>query len=505
MKIKFCIVSSFVILLALANLGFQDFEQIPKVWDLERISSMHLPFPDSSVAIQPVSEEYYYKLPQRVAYKSYPFYMPGREPKGYFEQLRQLPPEIIFDAAGIKTESDWLRAGEIIYDMPEVYEPIDSAYLAALPELAKHWTKFIPTTPDGIIPFLSIVVREKGRIELGSRTCGMCHTKLMPDGSLLKGGQGNFQFTRYLVSLLRVQRDFQKVPDSVIKVRSKAFNRLLFEAPWIHHESQDRLKKLTIEEWLNSFGTPQGVFHRPGTGLGYPVSAPDLFNLKERKYFDRTGHLMQRDIGDLMRYATFNQSADKLDDLHGFTSFNRSADPQKGNVTRFSDEQLYALAKYLYSLKTPKNPVLYPERLLKRGEAIFKEEGCIDCHRPPLYSNNKLTPADGFEPPADHFDKYDITNIAVGTDPSLTLYTRRGSGYYKIPSLIGAWNRTAFLHGGYLANLEDMFDSTRFSPDYVPTGYSPPWSAHMAIKGHRFGTGLDKKDKAALIAFVKSL
>ena len=93
----------------------------------------------------------------------------------------------------------------------------------------------------------------------------------------------------------------------------------------------------------------------------------------------------------------------------------------------------------------------------------------------------------------------------VGTDPGLTLYTRRGTGYYKIPSLIGAWNRTAFLHGGYLANLEDMFDSTRFNEDYIPTGYKPPWAQHMAVKGHPFGTTLNKEDKAALLAFIRSL
>ena len=107
--------------------------------------------------------------------------MPG-EPKGYFDFLRQQQPEIIFNAANIKTEEDWIRAGEIVYDLPEVYEPIDSAYIAALPELAKLWSTFIPTTKDGTIPFLSIVVRQKGKIELGSRSCGMCHTKVMPDG-----------------------------------------------------------------------------------------------------------------------------------------------------------------------------------------------------------------------------------------------------------------------------------------------------------------------------------
>ncbi|HTE33349.1 MAG TPA: hypothetical protein VK666_23370, partial [Chryseolinea sp.] len=109
------------------------------------------------------------------------------------------------------------------------------------------------------------------------------------------------------------------------------------------------------------------------------------------------------------------------------------------------------------------------------------------------------------EPPASHLRQYDIFNISVGTDPGLSLYTRRGTGYYKVPSLIGAWNRTAFLHGGYLANLEDMFDSKRLNADYVPTLYRPYWVDRMAVVGHPFGTELSEQDKSALIAFVKSL
>ena len=505
MKTRVCIVLSGITLSVTLIMGFRDFEEIPKVWDVAKLRSMFLPLPDSSMILNPVSEEYYYQIPERVAYKTYPFYMPGREPEGYYDWLRQQQPEIIFNAADMKSDADWIKAGEAIYDMPEVYEVIDTTYLKTLPALERHWRKFIPITKDGIIPFLSVVVREKGRIELGSRTCGMCHTKLMPDGNLLKGGQGNFQFTTYLASLLQVQRDLKKASDSVISLRTKAFNKLLFEAPWIKNESQERMNKLSVDDWLNSFSTPPGVFHRQGTGLGIPTSAPDLFNMSKRKYLDHTGHLLQRDIGDLMRYATLNQSADKLNEFNGFTPFTRPADPRKGNVTRFSDDQLFALAKYIYSLSSPKNPTVYSKNLLKKGQSIFIEQGCVTCHTPPLYSNNKLTPVDGFEPPASHLRQYDIFNISVGTDPGLSLYTRRGTGYYKVPSLIGAWNRTAFLHGGYLANLEDMFDSKRLNADYVPTLYRPYWVDRMAVVGHPFGTELSEQDKSALIAFVKSL
>jgi len=431
--------------------------------------------------------------------------MPGKEPEGYYESLREKEPEVIFDASDIKTEADWIKAGEIIYDMHEVYQVMDSAFLKSLPDLEKHWRKFVPVTKDGIIPFLSIVVREKGRIEMGQQSCGMCHTKMMPDGSLLKGGQGNFPLTKFAASLLQTQREFQKVSDSAINVQIKKVIRVLFAAPWIKHESQERLQNLSVDQWLEYFPAPAGVLNRQSSGLGYPVSVPDLFDLKKRKYFDRTGQLLQRDIGDLMRYAALNQSMDKLNDHSGFVPLNRPVDPKKGTITRFSEEQLFALAKYIYSLDPPKNPTVYPKTLLARGEAIFKEQGCVTCHTPPLYSNNKLTPVDGFQPPKSHFKKYDIFDLSVETDPGLALYTRRGTGYYKVPSLVGSWNRTAFLHNGNLAYLEDLFDPKRMEPNYIPTGYKPAWLSHMAVPGHPFGMELNEKDKKALVAFLKTL
>lgn len=465
---------------------------------------MHLPFPDSSIKTNPVSEEYYYQLPERVAYKTYPFYMPGNEPKGYYEWLRKQEPEIIFNPADLKTDSDWIKAGEIIYDLPINYRIMDSAFQASLPDLEKHWRKGgFPTTPEGALPFLSIVVREKGRIEMGLGSCGTCHTKVMPDGKVLKGGQGNFQARKFNTSLLRIE--YKKLPDSVLRIRVKRVIDRVFTAPWISHENQTRVQNISVDEWLNNLDVSVGVMNRPGTTFGYPVSVPDLFNVKDRKYLDRTGQILQQDIGDLMRYSALNQEINLLHDYSGFTPAPRPADPKKSTIMRYTDEQLFALANYIYALKPPKNPTIYPRALLSRGEVIFKEEGCVTCHIPPLYSNNKLTPVDDFVPPKEHFKKYNIFDISVGTDPVLALYTRKGTGYYKVPSLVGAWNRTAFLHGGNLANLEDLFDPKRLEPDYTPTGFMPPWLTHMAVPGHPFGMELNEKDKRALVVFIKSL
>ena len=142
-----------------------------------------------------------------------------------------------------------------------------------------------------------------------------------------------------------------------------------------------------------------------------------------------------------MRYAALNQGMDLLarygdfipartNDVHDLPSDFLAVTVH----ARYSDEQLYALALYIYSLEPPPNPNTL-DALAIRGRQIFEDEGCGRCHPPPLYTDNKLNPAPGFAVPDDH----DILRRSVGTDPSLTLTTRRGTGYYRVPSLKGAW------------------------------------------------------------------
>ncbi len=50
---------------------------------------------------------------------------------------------------------------------------------------------------------------------------------------------------------------------------------------------------------------------------------------------------------------------------------------------RYSDEQLYALALYIYSLKPPSNPNEF-DSFATRGQKVFEREGCPACHTPPL-------------------------------------------------------------------------------------------------------------------------
>jgi hypothetical protein len=204
-----------------------------------------------------------------------------------------------------------------------------------------------------------------------------------------------------------------------------------------------------------------------------------------------------------MRYAVVNMGLDTLAHFGDFqpTTSQTASSFGSEDGTRYSDEQLYALALYIYSLKPPPNPNPFDERA-HRGEEIFKREGCAGCHTPPLYTSNKLTPATGFKIPDDLRRSEDILDFSVGTDPGLAMQTRRGTGFYKVPSLRGVWFRNGFSHGGNADTLEEWFDPTRLKEAYVPKGYH---RGPGPILGHEFGLKLAPADKQALITFLKTL
>ena len=108
------------------------------------------------------------------------------------------------------------------------------------------------------------------------------------------------------------------------------------------------------------------------------------------------------------------------------------------------------------------------------GERIFGRGGCARCHTPPLYTNNKLTLAEGFTPPGDIPTTLDVLRISVGTDSGLALATRKGTSYYKVPSLRGLWYRSHYLHDASVATLRRI--GTRLCPSRVKCGNRGPRS-----------------------------
>ena len=151
-----------------------------------------------------VSPEYYYSIPERPIYKSYPVYAPDREPPGYFERLQGFEPEIAFDVTALKTKEDWIRAGELVFDAPIGYGMISSLEELRDPNWYRNTGALL--AGDGTLPNVRYVIRQKGKVEIGDVACAHCHSRVMPDGSVLKGAQGNSAFEQAWAYSVRTKR-----------------------------------------------------------------------------------------------------------------------------------------------------------------------------------------------------------------------------------------------------------------------------------------------------------
>jgi hypothetical protein len=88
----------------------------------------------------------------------------------------------------------------------------------------------------------------------------------------------------------------------------------------------------------------------------------------------------------------------------------------------------------------------------------------------------------------------------IGTDPRLGLSPERGTGLYRVPSLRGVALRPTLFHDGALPGLDALLDPARLDEGFLggARGAGP-------VKGHVFGLDLSSDDRAALLAYVRSL
>jgi hypothetical protein len=471
---------------------------IPRTWDDRAVSEMELPLANLPVPVKHISADYYYRIPVRPVYKTYPVYHPAREPAGYWSWLQQQEPEVVFDPEKLRTTEDWVHAGEMIFkgagdlagDLKNVRDPKWYAQLG------------MRLASDGTDPTARYIVTRKGQIEVRYTNCSSCHTRVLADGAVIVGAQGNPQVGRFDAANVRQQLAAAASESDSLKEAIANYWRM-FSVPWLNPDPAQGLQSLTTGQLLDALeAIPPGVVHRGRTSMFFPPKTPDLIGVKDRRYLDATGLMPHRTIDDLMRYAA---TVDGAEDLAAFGEFRVVGQlPDPATRKRFSDEQLYALAMYIYSLKPPANPNR-SSALTARGQQVFGRQGCAGCHPPPIYTNNMLTPADGFAVPAEHKVRYNVLPVSVGTDPRLALQTRKGTGYYRVPSLKGVWYRGPFEHNGSVATLEDWFDASRLRNEYVPTGLKRTPSKYRAVPGHVFGLDLNDRDKQALIAFLKTL
>ncbi len=420
---------------------------------------------------------------------------PGREPAGYWDMIRGKKPEPLITPAA-RTPSEWIADGKRVFEEMDVplFRSTDPQLIAIARSADLFQRRGGHPQKDGTAFGLRWVPTAKG-LALSVSDCSGCHTRVLPDGSFLSGAPFNDPGDGLGGELIfRAFAAFSPGESLAMGLWRQ------HGVPWISGDIHEGLKTMSNQQVTALLeSNPPGTFARVNGSPYYPTQVPDLIGIKDRKYIDHTATHQLRGPADIMRYAALVSCCDPMD----FGPHRMQSDALRKIPYKIPDHMTFALAQYLFSLEPPANPNLNDPRAV-RGKQVFDSEACGSCHTPPLYTNNKLTLAKGFTPPADHPRKADILP-SVGTDPGLALKTRKGTGLYKVPSLKGVWYRGLLSHDGSVATLEDWFDPARLREDYVPTGFKGYSVTRRAVPGHEFGLKLSPEDKAALIAFLRTL
>jgi mono/diheme cytochrome c family protein len=201
-----------------------------------------------------------------------------------------------------------------------------------------------------------------------------------------------------------------------------------------------------------------------------PVAIPDLWNLRDQQYLTQAGTI--RHIGPA---ALAIRQETQL--LH--------ANMQRVRPPR---ELAWALAMFVYSLQPPEQESVVEAD--QRGDNAAGEElfvrHCAHCHTSPSFSGDALPHA------------------VVGTDPALAIGHGRGTGLYRVPSLVRVRFAAPYLHDGSVRSLAELLGRERFAADFIGL-LAKRVHAKGPIVGHDFGTQLPAAHRAALIRFLESL
>ena len=125
------------------------------------------------------------------------------------------------------------------------------------------------------MPAYRYMIRTKGTVELGVDSCAQCHTRVMPDGSILKGAQSNSPVQRAAAYGLRANGAKGKDSDQLL-ADTRGLLKMLHATPWLRPDPNDRIDTMSIDEIASAFESipPVLVFAReavPSCQSRYPT------------------------------------------------------------------------------------------------------------------------------------------------------------------------------------------------------------------------------------------
>jgi hypothetical protein len=99
----------------------------------------------------------------------------------------------------------------------------------------------------------------------------MCHARVMPDGTLLKGAQGNFPADRLVADNLRQQTAAARDPAALLD-GVRLGQRTFFSMPWLTPDPIARVASMSIDEIARVYdAVPVGASTRVNLSLFTPA------------------------------------------------------------------------------------------------------------------------------------------------------------------------------------------------------------------------------------------
>ena len=276
---------------------------IPKVWDDEVMAKLEVPLAVPGASPKHVPAEFYYRIPVRPIYRTYPVYHPSKEPPGYLDMLRAKEPEVLWDDEGEVLPSERTRTGferENSSSTPQfssataIWLPIPLR-LCSSGKWTGTCTRERPSRAKACCLYRSVRARER---EDRAGSALLRHVPHANHGGWRSRQRGAGQLS--VRSRVRMGRTGGRPCRRDARPRTGALRCALADpgspgAPWRAIQRGDRRGPRRNPCWC--------ARHVTGRARRVLLQVPDLIGVRDRRYLDRTGLQRHDGIADLMRYA----------------------------------------------------------------------------------------------------------------------------------------------------------------------------------------------------------
>src|SRR5689334_11466123 len=165
---------------------------VPKLWDERALADWATPLAGLGLRPGHFSEAEYYAAPIDNL-RTYPVYHPRSEPAGYREWMLAQGPQPLIEPENLATEADWIEAGRRVFEQLDSAisrsdDPVVIGYISDAAAIDAHSDGVHDAmTPDGVLLDYRWVVDADRKLKIGVSSCAGCHSRLMPDGTVLRG------------------------------------------------------------------------------------------------------------------------------------------------------------------------------------------------------------------------------------------------------------------------------------------------------------------------------